>query len=342
MNFKHYKRLIAISCVSLLLGVWVFGSYQSTHGQQPTSAQTRNPKAWGSNHVGKPVPEFVSSDECLFCHRNTIGPHWQENAHGVTIRPVEDAPKLQELLKQPELSAVAKEINYVLGSRHHIRFLKKQGYGKFALLNTRVVLDDSGKVLSWIDKDQPQWNQEKFGNSCAGCHATAVDVKTKTFTTFGLDCYTCHGEVNLQHTNDTKLMILSKQRRKEPELITSICAQCHLRESRSQSTGLPYPNNFVAGDNLFQDLTVDFAKADDEKLNPIERHIYRNVRDVVVEGKTAATCITCHQVHFESRTLSMARHQALPRGPMCFDCHVNQSSFKAVKPFTMSSRVCEY
>ena len=339
MNFNHYQRLLALSCAGVLLGIWIFASLPRTHGQQPV---TRDPKAWGKNHVGQGVPEFVHGDECLFCHRNTVGAHWQKNAHGVTIRQLEDAGNLRELLKQPELAAVAKDIEYFLGSRQHIRFLKKAGFGKFAILNTRAVLDANGKVASWREKDNPTWDQEKFGNSCAGCHATGVETKTKTFAAFGLDCYTCHGDVKLEHANDTKLMILSKKRRNEPELITSTCAQCHLRESKSQSTGLPYPNNFIAGDNVFQDLTVDFSKADDEKLNPIERHIYRNVRDVVVEGKTSPTCINCHQVHFEARALSLAKHKIPPRSALCFDCHVNESPLKAVKPYTMTSKLCEY
>ena len=148
--------------------------------------------------------------------------------------------------------------------------------------------------------------------------------------------------MNLEHTNDTKLMILSKKRRNEAELITSTCAQCHLRAGKSKSTGLPYPNNFVPGDNLFQDFAVDWAKADDEKLNPIDRHIYRNVRNVVVYGKTGTTCINCHQVHYETRAHSLVKHKIPPRSPLCFDCHVNESPLKAVKPYTVTSKVCEY
>lgn len=342
MNFKLYKRLTALSCAALLLSLWVFGTFLRTHGQQPTTAQPRDPKAWGGNHVGKPIPEFVHGDECLFCHRNTIGAHWQENAHGVTVRQLEDAGKLRDLLKQPELASVAKDIEYFLGSRRNIRFLKKEGFGKFAILNTRVVMDDSGKVVNWIEKDKPTWDKEKFGNNCAGCHATGVETKTKTFAAFGLDCYVCHGDVNLEHSNDTKLMILSKKRHDESELITSICAQCHLREGKSNSTGHPYPNTFIAGDNLFQDFNVDFAKADDEKLNRIDRHIYRNVREVAVQGKPAPTCLNCHQVHFDSRAQSYAKHIIAPRGPICFDCHVSESDMKSLKPYEKTSKVCEY
>lgn len=322
-----------------LVSAWVVTTNHFVQGQQEDK---RDPKAWGSNHVGKPVPEFVHGDECLFCHRNTIGAHWQKNAHGVAVRQREDAGNLSVLLKQPELSAVSSGIEYFLGSRHRIHFLKKEGFGKFALLNTQAVLDGNGKVTQWIAQETPQWDKEKFANNCAGCHATGVDTKSRTFAAFGLDCYVCHGDVNLDHANDTKLMILSKKRRNEPELITSVCAQCHLREGKSRSTGLPYPNNFIAGDNLFQDFEVDWSKADDEKLNPIDRHIYRNVRDVVIEGKTSPTCINCHQVHYESRAQSLAKHKIPPRSPLCFDCHLNESPLKAVKPYTVTSGVCEY
>ncbi|PYV16770.1 MAG: hypothetical protein DMG07_07185, partial [Acidobacteria bacterium] len=84
-----------------------------------------DPAAWGSNHVGKEMPEFVHGDECLFCHRNDIGPGWQRNAHGLTLRQTEDAPELVELLRtEPALSGVLPEVQYALGSRHRVRFLK--------------------------------------------------------------------------------------------------------------------------------------------------------------------------------------------------------------------------
>ena len=55
-------------------------------------------------------------------------------------------------------------------------------------------------------------------------------------------------------------------RRDDVRAITSICAQCHVRFGKSRSTGLPYANNFIAGDNLFQDFAADFAKVDDANL----------------------------------------------------------------------------
>ncbi|MEW6208055.1 MAG: multiheme c-type cytochrome [Acidobacteriota bacterium] len=296
-----------------------------------------DPTAWGSNHVGKPLPEYVHGDECLFCHRNDIGQTWQKNAHGVTIRQREDAPELRSILEgQASLKPLAAEVEYFLGSRHRVRFLKKEGYGRFAILSVQAALKD-GKLEKLIDGEKPAWDKEKFAARCAGCHATAVDAKTKAFAAFGLDCYACHGDVNLEHTNDTSIILLSKKRKDDIRVITSICAQCHLRGSVSRSSALPYANNFVAGDNLFQDLQVDWSRADDETFNAGDRHIWRNVRDVVLYGKTT-TCLNCHVVHGNSSL----KHRRLLRDASCVDCHQAEGPLKNLKPYTVRSPLCEY
>jgi cytochrome c553 len=130
---------------------------------------------------------------------------------------------------------------------------------------------------------------------------------------------------------------LSKKKKDDIRTITSICAQCHLRGSASRSSGLPYANNFVAGDNLFQDLQVDWSRADDESLNAGDRHIFRNVRDVVLYGKTT-TCLNCHAVHANSSL----KHRRLLRDASCVDCHQSEGPLKNLKPYAVRSPLCEY
>ncbi len=318
-------------------------SFEAETGKEASRGATVqksiDPAAWGGSHVGKAVPDFVHGDECLFCHRNDIGPGWQKNAHGITVRQSEDALEWQNIFKsQPALAAIAPQVEYFLGSRHRLRFLKKEGYGKFAILNTQAELGPGRQVQKWIDVQKPAWDKDRFANRCAGCHTTAVDTSTRAFTAFGLDCYTCHGAVDLNHTNDTSLVFLSKKQRSDARVITSACAQCHLRIGKSRSTGLTYPNNFVAGDNLFQDYQVDFSKADDEGLNPGDRHILRNVRDVAVYGSEFPTCIGCHDLHKSSSV----KHRRAPRTAICNDCHNAEGPIKGNKAYGVSSALCEY
>src|SRR6516164_2001377 len=153
---------VAADRPSLEVRPWVRAGVQD-QGQTP-----RNPASWGSNHVGKPVPDYVHGDECLFCHRNDIGPGWQKNSHGITLRQSEDAPELQHVLEsEPTLKPVAAEIGYFLGSRHRVRFLKKAGYGKFAILSTQAVLGPDRRAVSWIGLTKPSWDTDRFANQCA-------------------------------------------------------------------------------------------------------------------------------------------------------------------------------
>jgi predicted CXXCH cytochrome family protein len=336
-------RLLPVAALLLTCaGVLRIGA--ASEPQQASQSSKLDPAAWGGNHVGKPFPEFVTGDECLFCHRNTIGQTWQQNAHGITVRHREDAPALAKILNdEPRLAAVRPEVEFFLGSRHRVRLLKQEARGTLSLLPVQAVLDGSGTVQNWIGLETVRWDRDRFANSCAGCHATAVDPSTKAFATFGLDCFTCHGDVTLDHTRDTSLVWWSTKRRnltdfREVQAMTSICAQCHLREGRSRSTGLSYPNTFVAGDNLFQDFTVDFSMVDSGTLNPADRHVLRTVRDVVLSGSKALTCLSCHRVHESSTT----KHRLVPRAPICFDCHETQGSRLSTKGYEVSSRVCEY
>src|SRR6185436_13733122 len=145
----------------------------------------------------------------------------------------------------------------------------------------------SGKLTG---TKNPHWDIAKFGDACAGCHTTSVDLKTRAFTAMSLDCYVCHGNVPAEHTKKPELALLSPKRTDHARVVTAICAQCHVRTGKSQSTGRPYTNNFVPGDNLFRDFQIDFSERAFEALSAADRHVLDNVRDVVVFGKEALTC----------------------------------------------------
>jgi hypothetical protein len=310
----------------------------------PTSAASGlDPAAWGTSHAGTRPPDFVRGDECLFCHRSTVGVTWKDTSHGAAVRHREDAPGLAAALQaEPALAPIAREIEYFLGSRNRARLMKQTGVGTFALLDARADLDGRGGVRRWIAGNL-SWDGERFARTCAGCHSTGVDPATSTFSAFGIDCYACHGDVSLEHTKDRTLIWWSAARRNETDFeavqsMTSICAQCHLRGGRSSSTDLPYPSTFIAGDNLFKDFSVDFARADDPALNPGDRHVYRNVRDVAFDGSRGPTCTTCHRVHAQSS----ARHRLLPRTSICSDCHEFDGPAVWTRGYVVDSPLCEY
>jgi hypothetical protein len=330
---SHGRRCLA----GAVLGVFLVGLHVGGHGH--AGDESKDPAAWGSDHVGQPVPRFTSGDECLFCHRMDVGPTWSANRHNRTVRSIDpQSPALVLLRETPELKALASEVEFLLGDKLRQRLLKSNGHGKLAMLSVEWQPPRAEKSGKLLNLERPHWDGDRFGAACAGCHATGVDVKEKTFASRSLDCFACHGEPPDGHTTQGSLALLARKRPDPARVVTSICAQCHLRTGRSKSTGLPYPNNFVAGDNLFRDFQVDFSDQQIKKLNPGDAHVLANVRDVVVLGKEDVTCLSCHDVHKQSAQ----KHHRVRTSDYCLHCHQAEGSKKIVKKYEVHSSTCGY
>jgi predicted CXXCH cytochrome family protein len=153
-----------------------------------------------------------------------------------------------------------------------------------------------------------------------------------------LDCFTCHGNVPAEHAKKPEMAYLSPKRKDEARVVTAICAQCHIRTGKSKETGRPYPTNFVAGDNLFRDFQVDLSPEAIKGQSTADRHVLENVRDVVLLGQEAVTCLSCHDVHGHSSK----KHYRVPRGEYCLTCHKTDPPGDELKPLTNFSKTCGY
>ncbi len=299
-----------------------------------------DPAAWGSDHVDAELPEFIEQGECLFCHRIDVGNTWQTDLHANTVRDAPpDHPAVRALAAHAEAAPLLTEVGLLVGGETHARFARRSAtFGKLDLLSLHA---DRGRGRSFrLVGDLPgAWdNGDHFAERCAGCHASGVEREGGTFFAVGHDCFVCHGDVPLEHTEETELVYLAKARRDPPQVVTSLCAQCHLRGGSSRATGRPYATNFVAGDNLFRDYQIDWSLADDPRLNPGDRHVIQNVRDVVLAGQREITCLSCHQVHGNDTR----RHRELPVGPSCAVCHEPGKPLSEPTGYEVHSKTCEY
>lgn len=340
------SRPTLVACVfvaSLVLISWLWSPERLSRpsfAADPDQPAQLDPAAWGEDHVDEDIPDYVEGGECLFCHRNEVGLSWSTDRHNRTIHdPEESLAALKALRSEDSTAEIADEVELILGDDRQNCFLKRSdAYGKLLLLSVRADKGRGRRFKLSGDVNDPQWERETFADQCAGCHTTGVDSSDRTFITVGHDCYVCHGDAPLEHANEPELMPLAEAREDEPRVVISICGSCHIRFGRSRSTGLPYPNNFVAGDNLFRDFEVDFSKADDPAVNPSDRHVMENVRDVVLNGNTELTCLSCHEVHGNSTE----KHRKLADGQSCVVCHDPTKSKKSHRKYEVHSEVCGY
>jgi hypothetical protein len=342
-NWLRRTILIAFAALGLLaLATALSPSRQVTLTAAETTPTKEpehlDPAAWGADHVGQELPEFVDSGECLFCHRNDIGPTWEKNPHSQSIKDARpDMPAMRALADDPVTRAVAAETQMTLGGRHATSFLRRGAeFGAFDLLAAHAT---PGRGSRWrLHAASAEWDTTRFAQGCVGCHCTAVEPDTHAFLVASIDCYACHGAAPLEHSTDTKLMPLAHARHDAPRVVTSICAQCHIRFGKSKSSGLPYPNNFVADDNLFKDFQFDWSLADDPQVNPGDRHVLDNIRQVALLGNEQFTCLSCHDVH---RGTSV-KHRDLPDAAYCAHCHEPGKSKKEHIKYEVRSSLCGY
>jgi Cytochrome c3 len=330
---RNRKRAFACG----VIGVLLLGVSTATRPDVSDQPQRLDPAAWGDDHVGKPIPDYATGDECLFCHRVKVGPQWGANPHHLTIRDLDEASPALAALKKSPAKDLAEEIKFVMGNQRRQRFLKpSKAYGKLEMLSVEWTPPSGEKPGRLGPADRPHWDGTAFGKSCAGCHSTAVNSKEQAFSAVSLDCYVCHGNVAPEHAKDPEQARLSLRRKESVRVVTSICAQCHIRTGKSRSSGLPYPNNFVAGDNLFRDFAVGFSDQELGTLSTADRHILENVRDVVLFGNESVTCLSCHDIHGRSSK----KHRLVPESDSCLCCH--QADIRALKPWTAHSKTCGY
>ncbi|MBX3413762.1 MAG: cytochrome c3 family protein [Pirellulales bacterium] len=343
------RRFVFACQLALLVAtVVVFctrSSVKLAHADPPANeaaspSKELDPAAWGSDHVGQELPEYIEGGECLFCHRDDVGHSWAKNAHNRTIRDAEPgSPEMAPLVANEATRALAEEVKLVMGDRRAARYLKPgEAYGHADLLSVGAHAGRAGGRFRLAHGENPHWDSEQFNVRCAGCHTTAVDPADQSFATVSLDCFACHGDAPVEHANDATLMPLAKKRKDSPQVVTSLCGSCHIRFGKSRASGLPFPTNFVAGDNLFRDFEFDWRLADDEQINPSDRHVLANVRDVALYGREDMTCLSCHDVH----TGSSKRHRELPRQESCAVCHDPAEPLTRHKQYEVHSERCEY
>lgn len=331
-----HPRLLLVAGVIALAGALLLMPRLSPDPPEHVLAQsTPDLGDWGSDHVGKALPEYMTGGECLFCHRNKIGPTWQPNRHNRTMRIADsESPAVQAATAHGDIS-------HLLGGGERTLFLKPNGkYGQLALLSAQWKPAANGQGYLDTGEREIHWDNDRFGKACAGCHATAVDPEYTAFSAISLDCYTCHGEVPDGHQNEPAQALFAKNNDAGARVETAICAQCHLRTGKSRTTGLPYPTNFVAGDNLFRDFEVDFSDEHIAQLSDSDKHVLINVRDVVLNGREEMTCTSCHDIHDQSTR----RHRTLKklqRNNYCMLCHDNLEDWTSTRRFGTHSKTCQ-
>ncbi|MCH2368787.1 MAG: hypothetical protein MK554_16430 [Planctomycetes bacterium] len=142
------------------------------------SKEAKPPPAGGEPVAS--IPEYMSGDESLFCHREKVGVSWQGNAHRSTVR--------EAAAGDPALLALASStkknpgnVDFLLGGKRLTRFLKKGEYGRLDLLSTAWTPNGATDKGMLVETGNRHWDSRKFSRDCGGCHSTGFDSSSLRF-----------------------------------------------------------------------------------------------------------------------------------------------------------------
>jgi predicted CXXCH cytochrome family protein len=75
-----------------------------------------------------------------------------------------------------------------------------------------------------------------------------------------------------------------------------------------------------------------------QKLNPGDRHVQENVRDVTLRGREDITCLSCHDIHKQTSR----KHHTLAWSGICLNCHSATGPKRVRVPYEVHSATCGY
>jgi hypothetical protein len=251
---------------------------------------------------------FVGSETCKQCHERTYL-DWKTSLHSRMLRDVKVDPlaNIGNFSSPSEVRTFSEsEVAYTLGSQWRQQYLKKQGDDLLVLPASYHFNTDKWTPYYADETEKRDWWKE-----CAGCHATGVDPKKKTFVEMGVACEACHGpgSNHVEAMPGFEIPTIISAARLNTALSAQICGSCHTR-GHDKRGKFAYPvdyQNHKGEANLqlyFNEVKPN--NGDESKYFwPSGESKYSNQQYLdwkqSEHAKVGVVCATCHSVH-QSRT----------------------------------------
>ncbi len=284
---------------------------------------------------GPGLAGFEGSPLCQSCHPSEHA-SWEGSQHARSVRP--PGEKDRDLLSRSILCADRDPV-LVLGERHARRYMVPSPHeqGKHVLLPCRWDVAEA----AWSHLHEDDWDRLTWERGCAACHTTGFSSDSLDYHEAGIGCEACHGPGSRHGTYEDRGGMIAFAALPAAREVT-LCGSCHLQGGTSRSTGLNFPKNYLAGDDLFADYRFDWSLLNagaQESGNPIDIHQKILIRDHVAregEGGSGLRCTSCHAIHGNGHE----KHVSVGREEYCHLCH-EKDGFQ-LKEYSQACNVCEF
>ena len=240
-------------------------------------------------------------------------------------------------------------INYIIGSGHHTNshITNINGY-LYQIPITFYTQDKKWDLAPGFEKGKNSRFSRLLSSECITCHNHYPDYIKGSENRYakvplGIECERCHGPGALHvkkmlagETVDTAKQTdytIVNPKRLPRELIMDICQRCHLQGVTVLNEGKSF-FDFKPGKQLSSEMNVFLPRYSDSEKHFIMASQADRLRLSTCYLNSKMSCITCHNPHVSSRTLSNEYFNNT-----CIKCHkqpdgkcsVNKSDFAKEK-----------
>jgi hypothetical protein len=285
--------------------------------------------------------EYITSEGCKECHEE-IFDQWKLSSHARMLRNAKEDPSAIEADNfSEEIPFTKDDIEYALGSHWIQKYLTRIDGELYILPKFWNIVKQEWEPYSiW------NWRNRPYSHHCNWCHSVGYDTETRTYVEESIGCEACHGP-GKKHAESGEPADIVNPAKLSKVRADMICESCHTDGKDRSTKTYPFPDGFVAGEDLTNYYTDFFVPKPGSKgwykgeMSYLERHrmflfwqtrFYSNARscevcefDRQINKKVKGGymtrdeyCGTCHG-DILSEFKSHSNHS--PKDVRCIECH---------------------
>ncbi len=277
----------------------------------------------GAGSVEKQVSTYVGSERCGECHRGQYK-DWKNSFHSKMMQDPEEHPNaiLADFESDNPVRTFTKaDVAYTIAGnmapgQHYLTSIEGDLF----------YLPATWTGSEWESRNPEFWNkpENSWFITCAGCHATGLDLQKKKFVEPSIGCEMCHGPGSLHSAMSTAISLRVEQitnlGKLPRHLEVQVCAQCHTNGEDPSGT-YAYPIGYFPGMNLehyYNQFDVD-EDVDEYYPDGTSKAHHPQYLDWVQGAHASAgiICVDCHDPHKRDNQFQLKEKGS----KICMECH---------------------
>ncbi len=261
--------------------------------------------------------QYTTSEGCKECHPE-IYRQWEMTSHAKMLRDARKTPSaiLADNFSE-DIPFTKDDIEFTLGSHWIQKYLTRIDGDLYILPRFWNIVENDWEPYSiW------NWRNRPYSHHCNWCHSVGYDTGTKTYVEESIGCEACHGPGKRHAESGEAEDIVNPAKLPKMEA-DMICEACHTDGKDRRSKTYPFPDGYVAGDDLREYYTDFFMPKPGSKGWYKGESTYQERHRMFLfwQSRFYSTARSCDVCEFDRGIEKDAEERLMSRDEYCGTCH---------------------